>query len=157
MRAIARSKALALAAVAVLVAFAAWEGLQSRQSAAAHWSVGVAIVLGAASVVVAGRGRQPTTSGAWLASAARAARRWRRDPRYAAGVAVWTLLFLAVVGWDMNSFIHEVHDLPTLSYLVGRVTRFEWGRALLCAVWLAAGVGLVSGCLVRRRRPRAGR
>jgi hypothetical protein len=138
----------------VLAAYAGWEGVQSRQTAAAQWSVGLTAVAVAALAVAAGRGRQATTSGAWLAGTARAVRDGRAAPRYAAGVAVWALLILAVIGWDLNSFVHQTHDLPTLSYLVGRVTRFAWGRALFFAGWLAVGVGLAVDC--RTSRPRRG-
>lgn len=90
-------------------------------------------------------------SRAWLSSASEAVREWRRTLLFSAGVIVWVLLILAVVGWDLDSFVHEVHYLPTLSYEVGRVTRYQWGRALLFAAWLAAGIGLVTGSLVRTR------
>jgi hypothetical protein len=63
---------------------------------------------------------------------------------------------LAVVGWDLNSFAHQAHDLPTLSYYTGRITRFAWGRALVFAAWLAAGVGIAVGYLVERVPRRTG-
>lgn len=146
-----------LLAVATLAALAVWEGGHPQQTPAAHWSVALTIVAAVAVAVAAGRGRQHTPSRRWLASSARAAAGWRRAPQRAAGAAVWVLLVLAVIGWDMNSFVHQAHDLPTLSYLFGRVTRFRWGRALVFAAWLAAGAGLVAGCLVPRGRNGAGR
>jgi len=69
-------------------------------------------------------------------------------------VVVWVLLVLAVIGWDLNSFAHQAHDLPTLSYLIGRVTRWRWGRGTFFAAWLALGVGLAAGR--RRWSDRAG-
>lgn len=135
-----------------LVTLAVWEGMQVRQSAAAHWSVAVVIVVSVVAAVVAGWGRQRATTRAWLAAGGRAIGRRRSAPLYAAGVVVWVLLILAVIGWDLNSFVHQAHDLPTLSYYVGRVTRWRWGRALVFATWLAAGVGLVTGCLGWRQR-----
>ncbi len=104
----------------------------------------------ALATLVAGRGRQRATTGAWLTNAGRAAVGWRARPGYAAGVAVWAVLLVAAVGWDLNSFAHQAHDLPTLSYLVGRVTSFTWGRALVYAAWVAAGVGIATGCLTAR-------
>lgn len=104
---------------------------------------------GIVAAVIAGWNRQQLRSRAWLSSASRAVHEWRRTPLFSAGVVVWVLLFLAVVGWDLNSFVHEVHYLPTLSYEIGRVTRYHWGRALFFAAWLAAGVGLVIASLVQ--------
>ena len=140
--------------LAPLVALSVWEGLQSRQSAAAHWSVGLVVAATVVATVVLGRGRQPVRSGAWASGSLEVAVHWRRRPAYSAGLAVWVVLLLAVIGWDLNSFVHQAHDLPTLSYLVGRVTSRWWGRAAVAALWLAAGVGLAVGCLAdRRRRP----
>jgi hypothetical protein len=119
--------------------------------------VATTIVVVAIVTVVAGRGRQQLTSGIWVVDVARAARAWRTRPLYAAGVTVWVVLLLAVVGWDANSFAHQAHDLPTLSYYVGRVTRLAWGRALVFAAWLAAGFGIALGCLVRRAPQARGR
>ena len=106
--------------------------------------------------LLAGRRRQRSTSGAWLVDAGRAAAGWREHPGYAAGVVVWAILLLAVVGWDLNSFAHQAHDLPTLSYYMGRVTHFHWGRALVYAIWLVAGVGIAAGCLVERTHGNVG-
>jgi hypothetical protein len=118
--------------------------------------VGTTIAGVALATLVVGRGRQRTTTVAWLADAGRAAVGWRERPGYAAGIAVWAALLLATVGWDLNSFAHQAHDLPTLSYFTGRVTRFAWGRALLFAAWLAAGVGIAAGCLVERAARHSG-
>jgi hypothetical protein len=143
--------------VVVLAALAAWEAMQARQTATANWGVVTVAVAAVVAAVVAGWGRQPMRSRAWLASAARAGGEWRRTPLFSAGVVVWVLLILAVIGWDLNSFAHQAHDLPTLSYEFGRVTRHEWGRGLVFAAWLAAGVGLATGSLVRERKAGRGR
>lgn len=134
-----------------MAGFAAWEGFQREASASAHWSVASTVAGVALVTLVAGRRRQHSTTGAWLADAGRSALAWRGRPGYSAGVAVWALLLLTTVGWDLNSFVHQAHDLPTLSYYVGRVTRFVLGRTFLFALWLAAGAGLALGCLARRR------
>jgi hypothetical protein len=139
------------AGLAALVALAAWEGTLDRQSAAAHWSVAAVIAAAIVVTVVAGRSRQRTTSRAWLSSW-RSATGWRERPVYAAGVGVWVVVVLAVVGWDVTSFAVQTHDLPTLSYFVGRVTRYEWGRAAVFAAWLAVGGYLAVGW--RRGRAR---
>jgi hypothetical protein len=120
--------------------------------------VGLTVVAVVALAVVAGSGRQVDRTGPWLAGARRAVAGWRRTPRFAAGVAVWTLLILAVVGWDLTSFVRQSHDLPTLSDLFGRVTRYHWGRALVFGAWLVAGLALALACRAperrrRRRRP----
>ncbi|MGC9155525.1 MAG: hypothetical protein ACP5HZ_07740 [Ferrimicrobium sp.] len=71
---------------------------------------------------------------------------------------VWVILVMAVAGWDFRSFLLEIPSLPTLSYLIGRVSRFATGRSLLVAAWLALGAFFVLGNRVHvtrndRRRP----
>jgi len=100
--------------------------------------------------VILGRGRQRSRSAEWARTSIRSASRWRERPGYATGVAVWIGIILATIGWDLNSFVHQAHDLPTLSYEIGRITRFAWGRAAVFALWLAAGGALVAG---QRSRP----
>lgn len=137
-----------------LAGLSAWEGLQARQSAAAHWSVGLSIAAVVVLAVVMGRGHQVERSRAWVSGAARTVAGWRRTPRYAAGVTVWVVLIAGVVAWDLTSFARQSHDLPTLSYQFGRITRWHWGRALVFAGWLAAGLGVAGACLVPRHRRR---
>ncbi len=139
----------ALLAGAAGVALALWQGTLTRQSPAAHWCVGLAIAVIAVLALVAGRGRQRRRSGEWVTGSFEAATRAGERPGYAAGVVVWVVLLAAVIGWDLNSFVHQSHNLPTLSYYVGRVTRFVWGRALVFAAWLAVGAWLA----LARRRP----
>jgi hypothetical protein len=139
------ARGITLLVLAALVTLSLWEGTLSRQSAAAHWSVTLVAIVTVAAALIAGRGRQRTGSGAWLTGAVRAIGRWRRTPLFAAGIAVWVLLVLTVIGWDLNSFVHQAHDLPTLSYYFGRVTRWWWGRALVFAAWLAVGGYLAVG------------
>lgn len=139
----------------MLVALAVWEGMQWRQSPAAHWSVGLSIAVAVVLALVLGRGRQAQRSSAWVSEAGRSVTGWRRTPRLSGAVAVWAVLILAVVGFDLVSFLHQSHDLPTLSYEIGRLTRWHWGRAVVFAAWLAAGVGLATACLVPRSRRRS--
>lgn len=134
------------------IAFAIWEGTLRRTQASAHWSVLATIAAGVAAAVLLGRGRQRATSGAWLRSGgatilgdlSRPAGGRRAAPLIAA-TAVWVLLICAVIGWDLYSFAREVPYLPTLSRLFGDVTRYEWGRALVFAGWLALGADLAAG------------
>ncbi|MHB1582352.1 MAG: hypothetical protein ACYCU7_03430 [Acidimicrobiales bacterium] len=136
---------------------AVWEGGQARQTAAAHWSVAAVVMLGLVVAVVAGRRRQRQPSRPWLTDAASGVRSaagpegWRRRPGYVAGVVAWVLLIAAVAGWDLNSFAHQAHDLPTLSYFVGKITRYRWGRSGVFAGWLAVGSYAAVGW--RRRAP----
>ena len=129
-----------------LAALSAWQGTLFRDSAAAHWSVGGAIAVAIVGAGVAGLRRQRTPSRAWLTGAARAAAGYRSRPAAeVAGVVVWVVLILAVIGWDLNSFVHQSHYLPTLSRLIGNVTRFEWGRGLVFAVWVGIGAYVAFG------------
>jgi len=130
---------------------AVWEGAQRRQTAAAHWSVAAVVVLAVMVAVAAGHRRQRQRSAAWLAAAGRGVRSvagpegWRDRPAYVAGVVTWVLVIAAVVGWDLNSFAHQAHDLPTLSYIVGKVTRHWWGRSAVFAGWLGVGTYVAVG------------
>ena len=132
-----------VAAPAVAVALV--EGFQPQSSAAAHWSVGAVLVLALLAVVLAGRGRQPSTSRAWARSSARAVARWWAHPIRTASAVLWALLLAAVVGWDAYSFSHQSSHLPTLSRVIGGVTRYPLGRASVFLVWLALGAVLVFG------------
>jgi hypothetical protein len=60
-------------------------------------------------------------------------------------VLVWVILVVAIVGWDLRSFIAQSDDLPTLSYYFGRITRFHIGRGLAVALWLVVGAFLCAG------------
>lgn len=149
---VSRRSTIGAAAVTLAGAvLAVWEGAQRRQTAAAHWSVGAVVVLAMVVAVVAGHRRQRQPSPAWLAAAGHGIRSvtgpagWRRSPAYVAGVVTWVLVIAAVVGWDLNSFAHQAHDLPTLSYLVGSVTRHRWGRSAVFAAWLAVGTYVAVG------------
>jgi hypothetical protein len=145
-----------LAVVAAVAALSAWEGGLSRDQSSAHWSV-VACAAGAVALaVLAGHGRQRMTSGQWLAQA------WRsgtdpaqRRTTYGRGIAVWVILVVAVLVWDLTSFAAQVHDLPTLSYFAGHVTRHHWGRSLVFVAWLALGAYFALGWRTagRARRP----
>jgi hypothetical protein len=103
--------------------------------------VGVALV----TAIVLGRGRQRRSSGAWIALSADWIQHWRTQPRSLRTVViVWTALVVAVVGWDLVNFIVQSHALPTLSYFIGRLSRYQVGRGVLFALWLVIGAYLVA-------------
>jgi hypothetical protein len=139
---------------AALIALCIWVAGRSRGDASAQWSV--AVVIGAAfgAAAVLGQGRQGQTGSAFAADNARWVRHWRRQPRaQVVAVAVWTALLLAVVAWDLVSFAAQAHAYPTLSYFIGRVTRYPVGRGLVFALWLGLGGYLAAGRRARTRRP----
>lgn len=142
---------LLVPAGAALVGFAWWEGGEPWPSLGARASVLPVICAAFVLAVAAGRHRQQQSTALWARSAVRAVAGWRRHTAYAAGVVVWTALILAFMGWDANSFAHQTHDLPTLSYLFGRVTRFWWGRSLVFLGWVLLGCWLATGRRVTRR------
>ena len=129
--------------VAVALAFSLVEGFWTQQGAAAHWSVGAVIVLGLLAAVVVGRGRQHSRSGAWARSSLRAVRHWWAHPIRSASVALWVLVLGATVGWDAYSFSHQSARLPTLSRVIGGVTRYPLERASVFLLWLGLGAVLV--------------
>jgi hypothetical protein len=109
----------------------------------------LAAVVGA---VVVGRGRQRRTTGAWLVQDARAIRAWRSRPAaLVLSVAVWVALVGATVGWDLTSFMAQSHSLPTLSYVIGRVTRYPAGRGAAFVLWLGLGVYIAAGWRAEER------
>jgi hypothetical protein len=140
--------AMALTLLALL-ALAGWQGTLSRQSRGAHLSVLLVVAVTVAVAVLVGRGRQRMDATAWVRFTHD---RWQSsDSVYRLGMVIWAVLLGSVVGWDLNSFVHQSHDLPTLSHYVGLVTRYDGGRAVLFAVWLAAGAFLAVARRVARR------
>jgi hypothetical protein len=130
---------------ALILALSAWEAELSRQSSDAHWSVALVIVVCFGAALVLGRGRQSQTTRRWVAQTVHLVRTWRARPRAAVvSTLVWAVLIAGVVAWDLVSFVFQSHDLPTLSYFIGHVTRYAAGRGLLFAVWLGVGAYLVS-------------
>jgi len=141
-----RQRAELAAVVVGGVALAGWEGAQPWPTAAAHWSVAAVILATVLVAVLFGRGRQPMATGPWLSASAA---RLRAAPvGYRLGVVVWVVVLAATIGWDLASFAVQAHQLPTLSYLTGRVTRYQLGRSAVFAGWLALGGYLALG---RRR------
>jgi hypothetical protein len=130
-----------------VLALSGWEAVQNRDSGGAH--AGVVLVVAAAAVValIAGVLRRRTS---------RAGGSHEEDPpagdargrAMVAGSAAWVVLLAAVVGWNAFSFSEQSANLPTLSSLLGHVTQFEVGRAVLFALWVAAG------WLIATARPR---
>lgn len=144
------NRTLGAALVAAAVAFSWWEGGLHQYSAAAHWSILGAIALTLATALVAGVSRQASTTGAWVKGPLAVRRHIDESPGATVAVLVWVVLFLAVIGWDLNSFAHQQHDLPTLSSIFGHLTSSRGGRAAVVALWLTLGATLAVGW----RRPR---
>jgi hypothetical protein len=134
----------------VAVAFSWWQGGLTQSSAAAHIGVLAAIAAVLGSALFLGVGRQAATTARWIRGPLSVQRHMAEDRRATLAVVVWIVLVLAVVGWDLNSFVHQSHDLPTLSSIFGHVTASHGGRAAVVALWLALGTALAVGW----RRPR---
>ena len=139
--ALVRPALLTVAAIALCVGQA---GL-TRDSPGARWSVALLVGVALVTAIVLGRGRQRRSSGAWIALSADWIQHWRTQPRSLRTVViVWTALVVAVVGWDLVNFIVQSHALPTLSYFIGRLSRYQVGRGVLFALWLVIGAYLVA-------------
>ncbi len=137
-------------ALVAAAATAWWEGGLGRDQASAHDSVLAVIGLGFLATALAGVGRQAVPSSQWVKGPF-ALRRHLADARASAlGAAIWTVLVLAVIGWDLNSFVHQEHDLPTLSSILGHLTASQPGRAVVFFGWLLLGGAIALGW----RRPR---
>ena len=135
------------------VALSTWQAHLSRDSAAAHWSVAILVVVAFAVAVVLGRGRRRDSTRRWMARNLLFVRTWRTRPRpTVVSALVWTVLIVGVVAWDLVSFVCQSHSLPTLSYFIGHVTRYPLGRGLLFAAWLVVGAYLVSARRSERRQ-----
>lgn len=140
------SRTLAASVLAAAgAAFSGWEGTLGRDSTAAHLSVLVTIALGFAAAVLAGRGRQLEPSLAWARGPFGLRRHLAEDRTGTLGALVWTLLVLAVIGWDLNSFVRQSHAVPTLSTIFGHLSAHAAGRAALFAGWLLLGGALALG------------
>ncbi|MGH8994801.1 MAG: hypothetical protein ACRDYB_01975 [Acidimicrobiales bacterium] len=144
------SRTLEVAAFAAAGAFSRWEGGLGQATVAAHAGVLVAIGLAIGAAVLVGRGRQPLRSRQWAAGPLAVRRHYAGAPAATLASVIWVVLLLAVVGWDLNSFVHQHHDLPTLSSIFGHVTDSRPGRAGLVAVWLALGAALATGWRKKR-------
>ncbi len=71
---------------------------------------------------------------------------WRDEPRERRiSVLVWCAVASGVIGWDLFSFAIQSASYPTLSTLVGHVTRYPVGRGLLFGLWLVVGAYAVAG------------
>ncbi len=147
------------AGATALLAFAAWEGTQSRRATDAHWSVLGTIACALVAAAVAGRHLQRKSSVSWVRDGFGAIGddlrgRSTGGMPMLAGAGIWAALIVATISWDLYSFSLEVHSLPTLSRLFGDVTAHDWGRALIFAGWLALGACLTFAW--RRGRPDEG-
>jgi hypothetical protein len=80
-------------------------------------------------------------------------RKWRSQPKaIVVSFLVWSVLIVGVIGWDLLSFALRSPLFPTLSTLVGHVSRYHVGRGLLFAAWLAVGWCVAAGCRAGSRR-----
>ena len=141
---------LTVAAISLCV----WQAGLTRDSPGARWSVALLVGVALVMAIVLGRGRQRRSSGTWIAQSADWGQHWRTQPRsLRIAVIVWTALVVAVVGWDLVNFIVQSHTLPTLSYFIGRVSRYQVGRGVLFAVWLVIGAYLVAGGRAKAGEP----
>jgi hypothetical protein len=139
---------------AAAISLCVWQAGLTRDSPGARWSVALLVVIALVMAIVLGRGRQRRSSGRWIAQSAHWIQDWRTQPRsLRVAVIVWTVLVVAVVGWDLVNFIVQSHALPTLSYFIGRVSRYRVGRGVLFAVWLVIGAYLVAGGRAKAREP----
>jgi hypothetical protein len=139
-------------AVVGLAVLGWWEGAQRAQTTPAQASVAASIAAIVLSGLILGAGRQRQRSRAWLTQnlgtvSHRQTWTWP-DTAY---VIVWIVLLGAVFGWDLASFLRRSPELPTLSYLTGRVTRFHVGRSALYLAWVLVGLWLALA--YRQRRP----
>lgn len=134
----------------LVVAASVAEGRLRFSSAAAHASVGAAIVAVAVLAALAGRDRRRSASTETVASVAAPTHRLACRSRLGTGVVVWLLLVGAAAGLDVASRLDGSRELPTLSVLVGLASRLFAGRAVLSGVWLAGGGWLA---LARHRAP----
>jgi hypothetical protein len=136
--------------VAAAAAFSWWEGGLHQSSAAAHTSVLATIGVLLVTAMTAGVGRQVAPVGVWVRGPLSVRRHFAEDTLATAAVFVWIALVLAAIGWDLYSFVHQSHDLPTLSWIVGHATASHAGRSVVFALWLTLGGTLA----LRWRRPR---
>jgi hypothetical protein len=130
---------------ALLVALSTWQAQLTRDSSGAHWSVALLVVAAFGAALVLGRGSQYLRTRQWVARSFHFVQAWRtRSRATVVSALVWAALIGGVVAWDLVSFVFQSHDLPTLSYFIGHVTRYAAGRGLLFAAWLVVGAYLVS-------------
>jgi RsiW-degrading membrane proteinase PrsW (M82 family) len=132
------------------IALSVFQAGLSRDSPGAHWSVALLGIAAVALTVLLGRHRQRRTSRGWAGPMVQVGWRWRARPRaMSVSVLVWTVLIVGVIGWDLVSFIAQSSSFPTLSTLVGHITRYRVGRGLVFAFWFALGCFLVAGYRAR--------
>jgi hypothetical protein len=104
-------------------------------------------------MIFLGRGRHRRTTRNWGATVLHAVWRWRTQPKaHTISLLVWCTLVAGVIGWDLLSFVVQSPSFPTLSTLVGHITRYPLGRGLLFAVWLLVGAYAAVGWRAETRR-----
>jgi hypothetical protein len=118
----------------------------------AHVIVLFTVASAFAGAVLFGRHRQRRSTRMWFATWASW---WRfRAVGQKMSLMVWIVLIGGAASWDLVSFIEQSHRFPTLSYFIGHITKYEAGRGLLFALWLALGIYLA---LAGRSRAEEGR
>jgi hypothetical protein len=135
------------------IALSAWQGGVSRDSLGAHRCVALLGIAAVVVMIVLGWGRQRQGTRTWAVTTARLILKWRSRPKASVvSILVWSVLIVGVVGWDLLSFAVQSPSFPTLSTLVGQVSRYPVGRGLLFAAWLAVGTCVVVGYRAGSRR-----
>jgi type IV secretory pathway TrbD component len=135
------------------IALSAWQGGLSRDSLGAHRSVALLGIAALVAMVVLGWGRQRQGTRMWAMATVHLIRKWRSQPKAnVVSILVWSVLIVGVIGWDLLSFALQSPSFPTLSTLVGHVSRYPVGRGLLFAGWLAVGWYVAAGCRAGSRR-----
>jgi hypothetical protein len=143
------STRLRVGAAIALAGLVVWEGFQAWPTPAAHWGVGAVIVTGMGLAIAAGAGRQALSTRAWLSTSSASVRGWlRHRTGYGLAVLVWIAFLSAIFVWDLIGLLAASPQFPTLSRLIGDLTRYPVGRMLVFACWLIMGGYLI---LVGRR------
>lgn len=125
----------------------------SRDALGARRSVALLGIAALVVMIVLGWGRQRESTRTWAMATFRLIRKWRSQPKASVvSIVVWSVLIVGVIGWDLLSFALQSPSFPTLSTLVGHVSRYPVGRGLLFAAWLAVGWCVVAGCRAGSRR-----
>ena len=135
------------------IALSTWQAGLSRDSLGAHRCVALLGLAAVAVMIVLGRGRQRQGARTWARTTARLIWKWRSQPKASVvSMLLWSVLTMGVIGWDLLSFAVQSPSFPTLSTLVGHLSRYPVGRGSLFAAWLAVGTCVVAAYRTGSRR-----